>query len=191
MLAKEASRLNREAGAPNAPALYFLTDPSRTPDPVAIARRLPRGACVIYRHFGAANRARVARALLRVCRARGLMLLIAADPWLARRIGADGVHWPERRYRPTRASVGFTSVAAHTLRGVQRASDADACLLSPVFASASASAKRTLGLARAERLARASAAPAIALGGIGAHNAARLRGRGFSGLACVEALAKA
>ena len=34
-LARLARRLNRDAGAPPIPALYFFTDPERTPDPVA------------------------------------------------------------------------------------------------------------------------------------------------------------
>ena len=66
------------------------------PDPAAVARRLPRGTDVVYRHFGVAERVRVARKLMAIARGRGLVLLIAADPALAQRVGAHGVHWPQR-----------------------------------------------------------------------------------------------
>ena len=71
-LAAQARRLNLDAGAPAIPSLYFFTDPVRTPDPLASAARLPRGSAIVYRHFGAPDRARTARKLARLCRARGL-----------------------------------------------------------------------------------------------------------------------
>jgi thiamine-phosphate pyrophosphorylase len=190
LLAAAARRLNREAGRPGAPALYFLTDPERTPDPVPLARRLPRGAAVIYRHFGAADRARVARQLRGVCKARGLTLLIAADPELARAIGADGVHWPEALL-PQRRGDGFVTVSAHSSEAVARAAvwGADACLLAPVFPTNSPSGRKPLGLFRASQIARAAQLPVIALGGVNTRTASRLPGRGFAGLAAVEALA--
>jgi thiamine-phosphate pyrophosphorylase len=150
---------------------------------------LPRGSAVIYRHFGAMDRRQVARALARTCRARGLHLLISADPTLAREIGANGVHWPERLLsKATR--FGLTSAAAHgaaSLAAVNRAG-LDLCLLAPVFPTESASGNEPLGLFRAGQLARSSTAKVIALGGINASNAARLRGRGFAGIAAVDAL---
>lgn len=190
VLAATAARLNRDAGAPAIPALYFFTDPQRTPDPAAIARRLPRGTALVYRHFGAAERTRVARELSAICRSRGLSLLIGADAELARRCGAEGVHWPERLIPAERCDFRLVTGAAHGADAVMKASAAqlDACVLSPVFETQSASAHPALGLFRASHIARASAIPVIALGGIDAHNARRLVGRGFAGLAAVSAL---
>ncbi len=194
MLAATAARLNRDAGAPVIPALYFFTDPERTPDPVAVARRLPRGTAVVYRHFGAADRKRVARALVAACRRHGLVLLIGADAELASQCGADGVHWPERLL-PAARGGGFRleTGAAHNAAAVAKAVAArlDACVLSPVFESRSASAARSLGLFRASQIARASRIPVIALGGVSAVNVARLSGRGFAGVAAVDALSEA
>jgi len=189
LLAAVARRLNRDAGAPSIPALFFFTDPERTPDPAAIVPRLPRGAAVVYRHFGAPGRAHVARALRRACSSRGLVLLIAADPELAERVGADGVHWPEARLEKRRLG-GLMTAAAHSAEAVARAASAgaDATILSPVFPTASASNHEPLGVFRASRIARATALPVIALGGISARNARMLVGRGFAGLAAVEAL---
>jgi thiamine-phosphate pyrophosphorylase len=187
-LAAQAARLNREAGAPAIPALFFFTDPERTPDPAAVARRLPRATAIVYRHFGAPERARMARRLAAIARARGLVLLIAADPELARRVGAAGVHWPQR-LAPHARGAGLMTVAAHDAQALARAEalGADACVLGPVFATRSASAHPPLGLFRASQLARAARVPVIALGGVSARSAARLAGRGFAGIAAVDA----
>ncbi|HYD89553.1 MAG TPA: thiamine phosphate synthase [Vitreimonas sp.] len=188
-LAAQAQRLNRDAGGPAIPALFFFTDPKRTPDPCAIARRLPRATAIVYRHFGAAERAQTAGKLASIARARGLLLLIAADPELAQRVGADGVHWPERL---TAARVGrLMTVSAHGAEGLARAeaAGADACVLAPIFPTRSASGRPPLGLFRASQLARAARTPVIALGGVNADTARRLGGRGFAGLAAVDAFA--
>ena len=189
-LAARARGLNREAGGPPVPSLFFFTDPERTPDPIAIARKLPAETAVVYRHFGAAERGRTARALASVCRSRRLILLIAADPALATRVGAAGVHWPEHKLPNARdPAIGFNCVAAHSREAVARAQawGANACVLGPLFETNSASDNAPLGLFRASQIARGAAIPVIALGGIDAHNAQRLRGRGFSGIAGVEA----
>jgi thiamine-phosphate pyrophosphorylase len=191
VLAATAARLNRDAGAPAIPSLYFFADPERTPDPPAIARRLPRGTAVVYRHFGAPDRVRVARELSVICRSRGLSLLIGADAELARRCGADGVHWPERLLPKQRGGdFRIETGAAHGASAVSKVANAglDACILSPVFETESASANPMLGLFRASQIARASATPVIALGGIDADTARRLVGRGFAGIAAVGAL---
>jgi thiamine-phosphate pyrophosphorylase len=193
-LAAQARRLNREAGAAAIPALFFFTDPVRTPDPVAIAWRLPRGTAVVYRHFGTPDRRRTARKLAHICRRRGLPFLIAADPELARRVGADGVHWPERRLPLRREDgAGIVTASAHSAGALHRAREAgaDAAILAPLFSTSSGSANPPLGLFRASQLARSAALPVIALGGINAQNIHRLAGRGFAGVAMIEALAAA
>jgi thiamine-phosphate pyrophosphorylase len=170
------------------PQFWFFTDPERTPDPVAIARTLPRGTAVVYRHFRASDRKAVADALRQV---RGLRLLIGADPALAAQVGADGVHWPERlghraaalkRMRPG----WLVTVAAHSAAALRRAAGADAAVLSPVFASRSASAGRALGLARAARMAAQAPVSVIGLGGVTRARADLLLRRGFAGAAGVD-----
>lgn len=188
VLAAIARRLNIEAGSPPIPALYFVTDPARTPDPARIAARLPRGAAVIYRHFGAVDRAQTARRLARLCRRRGVALLIANDARLAHAVGAAGVHWPERAIRPAGASL--TTGAAHSGRALAKAASAglDAALLGPVFPTRSNSGRRMLGPLKAGRLARSARLPVIALGGLNARTARRVLGRGFAGIAAVDGL---
>lgn len=182
----------QKLGRGNAPRLFCFTDPVRTPDPVALARRLPRGAALVYRHFGAADRVATARALAKIARRRRLILLIGADPRLARAVGAAGVHLPERMagaILPLKARypAWIVTVAAHDRAALTRARGADAAILSPVFPSRSASAGAALGPLKAQRLARGAPAPVIALGGVNARTAPRLIGRSFAGLAAVEA----
>lgn len=144
---------------------------------------------MIYRHFGAPDRAAVARRLAALCRRRRLKLLIAADPALARRIGADGAHLPERMARHAfalkRARPAWIVTAAwHGRRPPPRG--ADALLLSPVFPSASPSAGPVLGPRAGAAIAQRAGGRVYALGGMSAQTASRLRG--FAGLAAIDGL---
>ena len=136
----------------------------------------------------------MARQLAALKRSRGLVLLIGADAELAEECGADGVHWPERLMPRERGSAfRVVTTAAHDAKAVARAAAAglDACVLSPIFPSASASARNELGLFSASQIARTSAIPVIALGGVTGRNATRLCGRGFAGVAAVDAFLEA
>ena len=174
------------------PSLLFFTDPVRTPDPEAIARRLPRGAAIVLRAFGAADaEARGAR-LADIARSRGLKLLIGADAGLAARLGADGVHLPQRlahlgrRLRAAHPGWIITA-AAHSNLAARRAlaAGADAVVVSTAFASASPSAGPPLGPIRMAILVRRAGGPVYALGGVTDDTAGRLRGAGLVGLAAV------
>jgi thiamine-phosphate pyrophosphorylase len=194
--ARTLSRLYARAKpfAPRAlrlPPLLALTDPSRTPDPLALARRLPRGSGLIYRAFGAADAPRIAQALLAIAAHRGLILLIGAgDPALP----AAGVHLPERmagRARRFRRRGRLVTAAAHGVATIRRArlAGCDAVLVSAVFESRSPSAGRPMGPIRFAALVRDAGLPVYALGGVSARTARRLLGSGAAGLAVVEALA--
>lgn len=165
----------------------MFTDPDRTPDPVALARRLPRGTGLVYRAFGAPDRLETARALAAVARRRGLVLLVGADARLAARVGAAGVHLPERlagRARRLRRPGWLVTAAAHSPRAA-RVGGIDAFILSTVFPSASPSAGAPLGTLRFAARARTASAPAYALGGVDDALAGRLRLTGAAGLAGV------
>jgi thiamine-phosphate pyrophosphorylase len=177
------------------PSLILVFDPDRTPDPVALAERLPKGSGVIFRGFGRKGAAKTAHRLAAVARRRGLVLLIGADAF---RGTGEGVHLPERMaHRASalkRARPGvIVTAAAHSLPALVRArrAGADAALLSTVFKSRSPSAGRPLGPVRFAALVRLAGLPVYALGGVGTKNAPRLLGSGAAGLAMVEGLAKA
>lgn len=180
------------------PPLLFFTDPVRTPDPAAIALTLPAGSAVVFRAFGAPDAEAQALKLLAIARQRRLRLLIGADWRVARRVGAHGVHLPERLAHRARAlktaRPGWTvTAAAHSLRAARAAlaGGADAAVVSAAFASNSPSAGPPLGPVRLARLAREAGGPVYALGGINNETARRLNDAGLVGLAAVEGLAGA
>lgn len=189
-LAACAWAINARHGAGQGlPPLVFFTDPARVGDPVAAAARLPRGAGVVFRHFGIADREAIGRRLMALCRRRGLRLIVGADAALARRLRADGVHLPEREARQARRlrrRFGLVTVAAHTPAALRLARGADAAVLSAVFASDSASAGAPLGPGLAGQWARSAKMPVYALGGVAANTVKRLRQRGFCGVAAVS-----
>ena len=198
-LAREATFLRRHAkkgkGVKRLPALWLFTDPHRIPDPGPILAGLPRGAGVVYRAFGKPDAVSEGRRLAKLARQRGLTLLVGRDVHLARAIGADGVHFPEKvqlglQRRPWRGAI-FT-MAAHGAMGISRCASVkpDLVFLSAAFASNSPSAKQAWGATRFSALSRQSQTPVVALGGVTVTTAKRLRQSGAYGLAAVEELAK-
>jgi thiamine-phosphate pyrophosphorylase len=183
----------RKAARSGLPDLLFFTDPGRTPDPEAIARRLPRGAGVVFRAFGAADGEARGRRLAAVARTRGLILLVGADAGLAARVGAHGVHLPERlAHRARRLKAAhpgwIVTAAAHSPWAARRglAAGADAVVVSTAFASRSPSAGVPLGALRLALLARDAGGPVYALGGIDNKKARLLKDTGLAGLAAVD-----
>lgn len=175
--------------------MLFVTDPERTPDPEAVAERLPFGAGVVFRAFGAADAVARGRRLAAIAQARGLTLLVGADPELARACGAQGLHLPERAISELQGLKAahpdwlFTAAAhsAEALTAAARAG-ADAALLSAVFPSASPSAGPPLGVERFTELVNAAPIPVYALGGVNTKTAPRLLATGAVGLAVVSGL---
>jgi thiamine-phosphate pyrophosphorylase len=174
--------------------LLFFTEPVRTPEPEAVAERLPAGAGIVYRPFEASDAIARGLRLAKIARDRGLVLLAGADPVLAKTIEADGLHLPQRlvetapTLRSTHPAWRLT-VAAHDLAAVHRAvrCGAEAVVVSPVFPSNSPSAGTPLGVAGVGEIAGESPLPVYALGGVNAKTAGTLIGAGVYGLAAIEA----
>ena len=198
----EKSRLARAAAALNVqcasrlPPLVLMTDDERLPDPLAAARRLPRGSMVVIRARQAAHRARLARALQPIARGRALTLLIANDTGLADRVGAAGVHFSEANVAQAaswraRRPHWLITAAAHSLNAcaAARIARANAVFLGPVFPTASHPGGRYVGPTRARAIVRAAPLPSYALGGVNAYSARRLEAAAFVGLAAIGALA--
>lgn len=203
VLAREAAKVSRADGRPspgdalNLPPLLFFTDPDRTPRPWETAARLPAGSGVVFRHFGRADAHNTARRLREATAGRDGLLLIGLDAELAERVGADGVHLPERaldqakavsRARPDWRVTG----AVHRLQGLDATSELDAVIVSPIFqAGGTSSGKTPLGLPGLTKFVRASAVPVYALGGIDSSNVRSLIGSGACGLAGVASIQSA
>jgi thiamine-phosphate pyrophosphorylase len=194
-LARAAGALQRAAGSP-LPALVLMTDDERLPDPRAAIRALPRGSLVVLRARESVRRIALAELLVRLSRERSFRWIVADDPTLAARLGADGAHFPEQkiwlaaRWR-VRRPAWLITCAAHSLDACLRAkrAGASAVLLSPVFPTASHPGRSALGNLRARWIARAAPLPVYALGGTDARTTRRLAGADLVGLAAIGGLA--
>ncbi len=170
------------------PSLVLMTDDDRLPDPLPAVRALPRGSMVIVRARESAKRETLTRATAAIARTRGLTVLVAGDPSLARHV--HGLHLPEAHaasasYWRARHPHWIITVSSHGSSRPPTA--ADAVILSNVFSTASHPGRAGLGPFCAAAVARAFNKPVYALGGIDSLNAARLPGA-FSGIAAIGAL---
>ncbi len=195
-LARRLNLRNRKITGRRLPATILMTDAVRLPDPTNAIAGLPPGSAVIFRHYQAAERATLAAELANCCRTCGLSFLVAGDGQLALRVGAAGLHLPERQIATAavwrrRRPDWLITVAAHSLTALKRATAADAALLSPVFATASHPGARVLGPGRFTSLARCAPVPVYALGGVNAETAHALRFSPAIGLAAIDGLVTA
>ncbi len=179
------------------PPLLFLTDRTRVPDPLTIVKSLPVGSGIVFRDYDLADRAVLAAKLAAAAVEYGLCLLVAGDPGLAHKIGANGVHLPEHQINEARAlrqrhPNWIITAAAHSVPALvaARKNGVDAALLSPVFKTASHPDAPALGPTRFATMVRRANMPVYALGGINAGNASRLRQSGAVGFAAIGALAE-
>ena len=198
ILSNIARRLNLAAGATQIPHLYFMTDPVRTPDPVAAAGRLPLGCAVVLRHYDVPDRLSLAMKLKQVCRSQSLPLIVAGDARLAHAVKADGLHRPEwalrqpdvlhRQWRNT--YNGLITAAVHSERALRLAGrfGVNAVVASPVFPTESHPDGGVLGAHALARWGRRSQVPVIALGGVSRLTAPQLIGTGCAGIAGIGGL---
>ncbi|MBB5684108.1 thiamine phosphate synthase [Sphingobium boeckii] len=153
---------------------------------------LPRGAGVIVRHYAlspAARKAMFAR-IRSVARARGLMLILAGPPQLARAWHADGFHGR----RPGHAYPELLHTApAHDLPELRNAArnGAGLVLLSPVHATRSHPGATPLGPLRFGMIARQTQLKVVALGGMNARRARAIRTLNSYGWAGIDGLTPA
>lgn len=166
------------------PRLWLMTDERMGDDLWQALARLPRGSGVIFRHYRTRDRRALFERVRKVARRRGLVLLLAGSPREAAAWRADGVHGRSPHRRLPRPLLRTTP--AHTMRELA-AARAQAVLVSPVFATRSHPDARPLGALRFAGLARRSAMPVIALGGMDARRFGRLARLGAYGWAGIDA----
>ena len=160
------------------PRLWLLSDARNDAAMECALARMPRGSGFVFRHYHLPDAERLARfrALRRVARARGHLVILADSALTAREWGADGIYGAARSLCPRRAGL-LHLATAHDLAEVGLAArfGADAVLLSPAFATRSHPGAPVLGAVRFRLLARQSPLPVIALGGMTSDTARALR----------------
>ena len=169
------------------PRRWLMTDERMGEQLWVAIDRLPGGhAGIVFRHYLLAPDARniLASRVADICQRRRLTLAIARDVELARSLGADLVHNPAERL----SAVPF-SRSVHSLAEAQSARIEGATLVfvSPVRATGSHPGQKPLGRALARRIAEATGAPAIALGGMDEQIFVRWEREGFYGWAGIDA----
>lgn len=167
---------------PRLPRAWLFSDERSAVDVVTLAAQLPPGSGIVVRHDGLAPiaRRRLVRRLIRVARARRLMLLLADTPALAHRWGADGVHL--RQHHAGKAAqahrLGLVlTMPVHDRIEARRArrGGAGAAFISPLHPTRSHPDAPGLGRAAWLRLARLADVQPIALGGMTAARARALQ----------------
>lgn len=155
------------------PAIWLFSDARNAAGLAAALRRLPRGGGFVFRHYhlnAHERRAEFAR-LARLARARGHLVALAGSTALARRWGADLAY-----------GARGDLVPVHSLRAIARAGRAQALVLSPVYPTRSHPGAASLGPLRFRLLAARAKPPVIALGGMNAATARRLKWPRWGGI---------
>lgn len=162
------------------PRVWLMTD-ERLGERLFVAiDRLPPEGGIVFRHYAWAERER--RALFdRVRAVHPGMLLLAGSSAEAASWGADGSHGRG-------PGAGLRSAPVHDYAEIRAAERDRASLLflSPVFATRSHPGAQPLGLARFAWLARRTALPVIALGGMDEARGKRLASFGAYGWAGID-----
>lgn len=160
------------------PQLWLLSDERNDAALESALYRLPHGSSFVYRHYHLSNpeRRQRFRALQRLCRAQGHLVILADRALTATEWGADGIYGAARALYPTRNEL-LTIATAHDLREIGDANRlrADAIMLSPAFATRSHPGAVSLGPLRFRMLAAQAQMPVIALGGMDQRKADRLQ----------------
>jgi thiamine-phosphate pyrophosphorylase len=162
------------------PRLWLMTDERQGADLWNALERLPRGAGIVFRHYGLppVERRRLFARVRKVARRNGLFLIGGNGHFR----GADGVHQGG-------AQGGLQTTSAHNLAELRAAERRGAALvfISPVFQTRSHPGARTLGRLRFGLLARQARIPVIALGGMDSRRWRSLGGLGAYGWAGIDA----
>ena len=169
------------------PRLWMMTDERQGDELWPALQRLPRGAGIVFRHYGLSpsERRTLFKRVRGIADRKRLVLLLAGAPRLARAWGADGSHGrgPQPREKLLR-SASVHSFAE--LRTAER-NGAGFVFLSPVFATRSHPGANPLGRIRASAIAARTRLPVLALGGMDARRARALSGMKFYGWAAIDA----
>lgn len=186
------------------PKIWLFSDERLENPLLRVVASLPVGSGIVLRHDGLPQGARwrIARRLMRLAGARGLMVLIADKPAVAGRWGVHGVHVRRgmaHRAGQARALGLVMSMPVHDRAQARmaRRCGADMAFISPLYSTRSHRDADGLGMARWMRLAREVRPSAIAaLGGMNPGRARALRKRANSpgrdvGWAAIDALDQA
>lgn len=172
-----------------------MSDPKAATNLIEIVQNLPKHTTIIYRHFGMQGHLKEAQILRQTTFEKNQFLLIGADPDLAIKIGADGVHF--KRDKTLRLPIIWRKRCPNwiiTMAGLKSGvyednlTVLDGLILSSVFPSHSPTAGAPIGVKALTSKIKSTPCPIFALGGITEDTASQLIGSGAYGLAGIRGL---
>lgn len=174
------------------PLLWLLSDARNDAALDGALRALPPGSGFVFRHYHLAAEERRARfgQLASIARACGHCVILSSRSWSeAEEWGVDGIYGGSAPDSEARAPGLLWLAAAHDASEIADANrhKADGVFLSPVFPTRSHPEADVLGRDGFHALARQSAAPVIALGGM---NALRAEELGWARWGAIDGLAQ-
>ncbi|WP_295498517.1 thiamine phosphate synthase [Sphingorhabdus sp. EL138] len=172
------------------PKIWLMTDARFGDEQLRAIQQLPTRSGVVFRHYHLATLQRHAlfAQVLRICRRRGHILLLAGDARTALRWHADGFHHHSRGHTGLLHSAPVHN--AREIADVKR-SNTDLLFLSPLFDTNSHPGARPLGPLMFQRLAKlVGPRRVIALGGMTRQSAHMLGPRTIHGWAAIDAFRK-
>jgi thiamine-phosphate pyrophosphorylase len=177
------------------PPLLVITDRNQAAKPLpemldAVFAAGCRWASLREKDLPAAAQIVLAKILLPVARRWRARLTLHGDPAIAKAAGLDGVHLPAGGdAAAARAALGPHALVGLSIHSIEEARTLDAAVLDyaitgPVFASDSKPGRGpVLGAAGLAAIARTTAIPIIAIGGIGAETIAEITPTSVNGIA--------
>lgn len=186
-----------------APPLLVITDRQQAHAPLEtiLAAAFAAGcrwASLREKDLPADEQIALARRLLGVAREHGARVTLHGAPELAKAAGVDGVHLPAGADATTaRTLLGPEALVGISIHSAAEATRLDAgtldyAIAGPAFATASKPGYGpALGAGAIAAMARAASVPIVAVGGIGAQNAAGLMHAGAAGIAVMGGLMRA
>ncbi|HEX7479308.1 MAG TPA: thiamine phosphate synthase [Polyangiales bacterium] len=182
--------------------LYAIVDPEHCAgrEPLWVAEAILRGGCAALqlraKRLGEAELRTLGRALQQACQRASVPLFVNDHVWLARELGAQGVHLgqddlPVAEARRLLGSSVMIGLSTHSLAQAHAAEVAGADLIGfgPVFATQTkARAELVVGLAQLAEVCRAVSIPVVAIGGITLDTAQDVAQTGVQLAAAISAL---
>ncbi|MHC8509216.1 MAG: thiamine phosphate synthase [Rhodospirillales bacterium] len=190
----------------NPPCRLYLITPPRIEDPAAFAETLARtldaadtaAVQIRLKDTGEDDISRTAEAVIPVCRARGVTVIMNDNAELARRIGCDGAHLGEddgdiaeaRRILGPEAVIGASCYASadRAMQLTGRDGGADYAAFGAVYPTSTKTPKTLCPLEIIENWSLISVIPCAAIGGITPENAGSVIEAGADFLAVISAV---
>ena len=173
------------------PKIWLMSDERFGDDLLPAICRLPTRSGVVFRHYHLAPKARrdLFRQVVRICRQRGHMVILAGPERLALRWHADGYHGRSGVPRSTMLRSAPVHDGAELREALRN--KADLLFISPLFKTASHDGGKVLGRLAFNALAhQRGPALVIALGGMTPQRANSLKRQQVHGWAAIDAFRK-